>query len=35
MLKAFIGRNVLDNEAFYPLYHKVDPIFKKALEIVN
>lgn len=35
MLKAFIGRNVLDNEAFYPIYHRVDPIFQKALDIIK
>lgn len=35
MLKAFIGRNILDNKGFYPIYHRVDPIFKKAMEIIK
>jgi len=32
LLKALIGRNIYDNEGFYPVYLKTDPIFNKALE---
>ena len=30
MLKAYVGRNVLDNAAFYPYLNEVDPAFLKA-----
>lgn len=30
IMMAYIGRNLLDNEAFYPIFHKMDPIFIKA-----
>lgn len=30
MLKAYIGRNILDNQGFYPYLNEVDPAFKKA-----
>jgi carboxyl-terminal processing protease len=35
MLKAYIGRNLLDNEAFYPILNKIDPTFLKAVEILR
>lgn len=31
LLKAYIGRNLLDDAAFYPIYHEVDKIFQTAL----
>ena len=30
IIKAYIGRNILDNEAFYPSFHQIDAIFLKA-----
>ena len=35
LLKALIGRNLFDKEAFYPLYLKTDRIFKEALEALR
>ena len=35
MLKAYIGRNVLDNEGFYPYLNNVDPTFLKAREYLR
>lgn len=32
LLKAYIGRNLLDDAAFYPIYHEVDKIFTVALD---
>ncbi len=31
LFKAFIGRNILDDEGFYPVYHKIDTTFKRAV----
>ncbi len=31
MLKAYIGRNILDNEGFYPFLNSIDPAFLKAI----
>jgi carboxyl-terminal processing protease len=31
LFKAFVGRNVLDEEGFYPIYHQVDTTFKRAV----
>ena len=31
-LKAYIARNMIDNEGFYPILHQVDDVFKRALE---
>ncbi len=28
LLKAYIGRNMLDDPGFYPIYHKIDKIFQ-------
>ncbi len=30
LIKAYIGRNILDNEAFYPVFHQMDTVFLKA-----
>ncbi len=35
MLKAYIGRNLLDNEGFYPIMNTIDPAFLKAVETVK
>ncbi|MCD4772434.1 MAG: S41 family peptidase [Bacteroidales bacterium] len=35
LLKAYIGRNIYDNEGFYPLYHKIDKGFLKAVEVLS
>jgi carboxyl-terminal processing protease len=32
LLKAYIGRNLLDDAAFYPVFHEVDKIFQVALD---
>ncbi len=31
LFKAFVGRNVLDEKGFYPIYHQVDTTFKRAV----
>jgi carboxyl-terminal processing protease len=35
LLKAYIGRNLLDDAAFYPVYHQVDKIFQVALDTIR
>ena len=35
MLKAYIGRNILDNEGFYPVLNLIDPGFLKTVEILK
>jgi len=35
LLKAFIARNILDDEGFYPIYLQTDRTFNKALEVLN
>jgi len=32
LFKAFVARNVYDDEGFYPIYQKNDPILRKAIE---
>ncbi|MEM9324783.1 MAG: S41 family peptidase [Bacteroidota bacterium] len=34
-IKAFIGRNVWNNEGFFPLINQIDPIYRTALDILN
>jgi len=31
LFKAFVGRNVLDEKGFYPIYHSIDTTFKRAV----
>lgn len=31
LFKAYIGRNILDDKGFYPIYHKIDTTFKRAV----
>lgn len=36
LFKAYVGRNVLDEKGFYPIYHKIDTTFNRAVyEIEN
>ena len=35
MLKAYIGRNMLDNAGFYPILNTIDPGFLKAVELLK
>lgn len=35
MVKAYIGRNILDNEGFFPLLNSIDPVFLKSIEILE
>lgn len=35
MLKAYIGRNLLDNDGFFPILNTIDPGFLKAVEILK
>jgi len=32
LFKAYVGRNVLNEDGFYPSYHKIDDIFKRAVK---
>ena len=32
-MKAYIGRNIYGNDAFFPVLHKMDNIFEKAVEL--
>jgi carboxyl-terminal processing protease len=31
LFKAYVGRNILDDEGFYPIYHQIDTTFKRAV----
>lgn len=35
LFKAYVGRNILDEKGFYPIYHKIDNVFKKAVKVMN
>ncbi|MEI7500330.1 MAG: S41 family peptidase [Bacteroidota bacterium] len=35
MLKSYIGRNMLDNDGFYPILNTIDPGFLKAVEMLK
>ena len=35
LLKALIGRNILNDEGFYPIYHQKDNTFQQALKLMN
>lgn len=32
LFKAFVGRNLLDEKGFYPIYHQIDTTFKRAVQ---
>ena len=31
-VKAYIARNIIDNEGFYPIIHSIDNVFQKAID---
>lgn len=35
MLKAYIGRNLLDNNVFFPIINSIDPGYLKSIETLN
>lgn len=35
LFKAFVGRNLLEEEGFYPIYHKIDTTFKRAVKYIE
>lgn len=35
VLKGLIGRDIYDNSTYYKVYNTYDPIFRKALEVIN
>ena len=35
LIKAYIGRNLLDDPAFYPIYLKIDDTFQKGYQVVR
>lgn len=35
MIKAYIGRNILDNDGFFPLLNGIDPVFLKGAEVIQ
>jgi carboxyl-terminal processing protease len=35
LLKAYIARNLFDDEGFYPIYHTTDETFLKAIEVLR
>ncbi len=35
LFKAYVGRNILNAKGFYPIYHEIDPIFKKAVQVMD
>lgn len=35
LLKAYIGRNLLDDPAFYPVYHQIDEIFQAGINTLQ
>lgn len=35
LFKAFVGRNILDEKGFYPIYHKIDTAFNRAVFEIN
>lgn len=35
ILKGLIGRDIYDNSTYYKVYNTYDPIFRKALEVIN
>lgn len=35
LIKAFIARNLYDDEGFYPLYHRIDETFQRAIRYLN
>ncbi len=35
LFKAYVGRNLLNGQGFYPIYHKIDTVFKRAVKVME
>jgi len=35
LFKAYVGRNILDEKGFYPIYHQIDTTFKRAVKRIE
>jgi len=35
LMKAFIARNLYDDDGFYPIYHRIDETFQRAMEYLE
>ena len=35
LLKAYIARNLFDDDGFYPIYHQIDETFLKAIDYLK
>ncbi len=35
LFKAYVGRNLLEEKGFYPIYHKIDTTFKRAVRRIE
>lgn len=35
LLKALIGRDIYENQTFFKVYNREDPIFNEALRLIN
>jgi carboxyl-terminal processing protease len=35
LMKAFIGRNLFDDDGFYPIYHRIDETFQEAINFLT
>ena len=35
LLKAYIARNLFDDEGFYPIYAPMDDVLQKAIEVLE
>ena len=35
LFKAYVGRNILDDAGFYPVFQDIDPILLKAIDYLN
>lgn len=35
LFKAYVGRNILDDAGFYPIYQEIDPVLLKAIELAS
>jgi carboxyl-terminal processing protease len=35
LFKAYVGRNILDEKGFYPIFHQIDSTFNRAVFELN
>lgn len=35
LFKAYVGRNLLNEKGFYPIYHQIDTVFKRAVQVME